>query len=185
VRRPLLVAEDITIRRSLFRVFGVTWSGTRYAWMSPLSWTALGLGVSLANPQDWSAFSVAVAALGYGTALYAANILHSIGHVIAGWAVGAPVESVLVTSTRDVVIYVQPGAASPVRCRLGRALGGPAANLAVGVSMMLAGHSTQTGWLLAAGLVNVCVAVWTLMPVPSLDGWVIWSILTQWKHDGA
>jgi hypothetical protein len=177
VRRPLLVAEDINARRSLFRVFGVSWLATRYAWLSPLSWVTLGLAMAFASRRDADGTGILVAGLGYGAVLCAANILHSVGHMIAGRVVSAPVEAVLVTSTRDVIIYTQPGAAAPARSRVGRALGGPAANLVVGCALMPAGHFAQASWLATAGLVNVGVAIWTLMPVPSLDGWVIWSVL--------
>jgi hypothetical protein len=173
VSRPLLVAEDITARRRLFRLFDVSWLATRYAWAGPLSWTALGFAMALAKPGGAGGARLLIEALGYGVVLYAANILHSVGHVIAGRLVGTPVEAVLVTSTRDVIIYVQPGAAAPAPCRAGRALGGPAANVAVGGALMLAGHLTHASWVSMAGLVNVAVAAWTLMPVPSLDGWVI------------
>jgi hypothetical protein len=181
VRRPLLVAEDITTRRRLFRIIGVSWSATRYAWMSPVSWATLGLATAFASPRGEDAVGILVAGLGYGALLYAANILHSLGHIVAGHVVGAPVETILVTSTRDVTIYAQPGAAAPPFCRVSRALGGPAANLAAGSALMLVGHLAQASWVAIAGLANVCIAVWTLMPVPSLDGWVIWSLLMNWK----
>jgi len=179
VKRPLLVAEDISVRRNLFHVFGVSWSATPYAWASPVSWAALGLVMALASQRDADGATVLVAGLGYGAVLYAANVLHSIGHIIAGQVVGAPVEIVLVTSTRDVIIYRQAGAAAPSRRRLGRALGGPAANLAAGCALILAGHVAEASWLATGGLINVGIAIWTLMPVPSLDGWVIWSTLSH------
>ena len=185
MRKPLLVAEDITTRRSLFRAFGVSWSATRYAWISPLSWATLGLAMAFAGGSDADAATVLIGGLGYGAALYAANILHSVGHVVAGRIVGSPVEAVLMTSTRDVTIYTQPGTAAPARSRLGRALGGPTANLAVGSILILAGHWAQASWMTMTGLVNVGVAAWTFMPVPSLDGWVIWSILIHSKGDAA
>lgn len=185
MRRPFLVAEDITARRSLLRAFGVSWLATRYAWMGPLSWFTLGLAMAFAGRRDADGTPVLVAGLGYGAVLYTANILHSLGHIIAGLVVGAPVKAVLVTSTRDVIIYVQPGAAAPARCRCGRALGGPIANLAVGCALILAGHLAQTAWVAVAGVVNVGVAIWTLMPVPSLDGWVIWGILLHSKGGDA
>ena len=50
--KPLLVLEDITRRRRLFRVFGVTWWATRYAWMSPLCWVGLGLAMALADRRQ-------------------------------------------------------------------------------------------------------------------------------------
>lgn len=179
MKKPLLVLEDINARRSLFRVFGVCWSATRYAWVSPLSWSILGLALAIASQRDEDGTGVLIAGLGYAAVLYAANIIHSLGHIIAGRVVGAPVEIVLVTSTRDVIIYRQAGAAAPSRGRLGRALGGPAANLVLGCALILAGHLTEVPWAGAAGLLNAGVAIWTLMPVPSLDGWVIWSVLTR------
>ena len=183
--RPLLVAEDITARRSLFRVFGVTWSATRYAWVSPLSWATLGLAMAFASQKDAGATRVLTVGIGYAAVLYFSNIFHSVGHVIAGRVAGAPVEVVLVTSTRDVMVYAQPGAAAPARSRLRRALGGPAANLAAGCVLTLAGHVTEASWIIVAGWMNVGISVWTLMPVPSLDGWVIWSILTRSRRGNA
>ena len=183
--KPLLVLEDITRRRRLFRVFDVTWWATRYAWMSPLCWVGLGLAMALADRRQAGAAGVMVAALWYGAVLYAANILHSLGHIIAGRVVGSPVEAILMSSTRDVAIFAQPGATAPPRRRLGRSLGGPLANLAVGCALVFGGHLAQARWAVVSGLINVGVAVWTLMPVPSLDGWVIWSILMRSRSGDA
>lgn len=121
MRKPFLVVEDTSARRSLFRVFGVSWLATRYAWLSPLFWGSLGLAMAFASRASRHGTDVLLAGLGYGAVLYAANIFHSIGHIVAGRAVGTPVEAVLATSTRDVIIYRQPGDAAPARCRLGRA----------------------------------------------------------------
>ena len=141
--------------------------------------------MAFASQEDAGATRVLAAGFEFAAVLYAANILHSVGHVIAGRAVGAPVEVVLVTSTRDVMVYTQPGTAAPARSRLGRALGGPAANLAAGCVLMLAGHVTEASRIIVAGWMNVGISVWTLMPVPSLDGWVIWSILTRSRRGNA
>lgn len=144
-----------------------------------MSWVTLGFAIAFAGQRDADGTGVLVAGLTYAAVLYAANILHTVGHIIAGRVVGSSVDIVLMTSTRDVMIYTQPGAAAPACCRVGRALGGPVANLAVGCALILAGHLTEASWTVAAGAINVGVAIWTLMPVPSLDGWVIWSILTR------
>jgi Zn-dependent protease len=81
------------------------------------------------------------------------------------------------TSTRDVIVYERPGEAEARRRRVGRATGGPAANLAAGLALLLAGWLAHASWVRAAGVINVVVGLWTLMPVPSLDGWVIWRSL--------
>jgi membrane-associated protease RseP (regulator of RpoE activity) len=83
------------------------------------------------------------------------------------------------TSTRDVIVYERPGTIASPRCRLGRALGGPAANLAAGCALLLVGRLGHVRWAGMAGVINVVVGVWTLMPVPSLDGWVIWGSLAR------
>jgi len=183
--KPLLVVEDVRTRRPILRAFGVSWWATRYAWVAPLCWVGLGLAVALAERRRSDGAEMARAALWYGAVLYAANILHSLGHVVAGRYAGSPVEMILATSTRDVVIYAQPGSSAPARGRLGRSLGGPLANMAVGCCLVLGGHLTHASWVVTGGLMNVCVAVWTLMPVPSLDGWVIWATLTRSRIDDA
>jgi hypothetical protein len=176
-----MVAEQIAVSRRLFKVGGVSWSATRYAWLSPASWVVLGLAMALGSRRSADISGVLVDGVGYGAMLYGASIVHSLGHIVAGRLAGATVETVLLTSTRDVIIYCQPGAAAPPRRRLVRALGGPAANLAVGCTLILAGDLAETWWVGMAGLVSVCVALWTLMPVPSLDGWVIWGTVTRLK----
>jgi len=69
VKRPLLVAEGISVRRNLFHVFGVSWSATPYAWASPVSWAALGLVMAFAGQRDADGAAVLVAGLGYGAVL--------------------------------------------------------------------------------------------------------------------
>ncbi len=177
MKKTLLVAEDLSTRRNLFHVFGVSWSATRYAWVSPMFWAALGVVIALASQRNADGIEVLVAGFGYAAVLCGANIVHSVGHIIAGRIVGAPVEIVLVTSTRDVIIYRQAGAHAPDRRRLGRALGGPAANAALGCTLIAAGCMIEGSWFVIAGLMNVAIALWTLMPIPSLDGGVIWRML--------
>jgi len=135
--------------------------------------------MAFASQEDAGATRVLAAGIGYAAVPYCSNIPHSVGHVIAGHIVGAPVEVVLVTSTRDVMVCAQPGTAAPARSRLRRALGGPAANLAAGCVLTLAGHVTEASWIVVAGWMIVGIAFWTLMPVPSLDGWVVWSLWTR------
>lgn len=185
MRKPLLVAEDINQRRCLFRTAGISWQATRYAWVSPLFWAALGLIMAMADRRITGAAGVIATGLGHGLALCLANAVHSLGHIVAGRLAGSPVAAVLLTSTRDVIIYRQPGAAAPALSRLGRAAGGPAASLAVGVVLLLAGRWAQLSWMHSPGIINLGVAALTILPVPSLDGKVIWSSLIRLKGGDA
>jgi hypothetical protein len=176
-QQPLLVAEDLTPRWNLFRLFGVRWQATRYGWLSIAWWAALGCAVAFVERLNASQAGWLLAGVEYGAVLMCSNVFHSLGHVIAGRAIGSPVHTVLTTSTRDVIIYERPGTAELQRRRLGRALGGPAASLAAGCALLLVGRVAHASWVVMAGVFNVGVCLWTLMPVPSLDGWVVWHSL--------
>lgn len=177
--KPLLVAEALTPRRTLFRLLGATWQATRYGWLSVAWWMALGCTVALTARLRGGDSGWLVDGLACGAVLMLSNVLHSLGHVVAGRAVASPVRVVLTTSTRDVIVYGRPGETESPRRRVGRALGGPAANLAAGCAPLLAGGLARASWARAAGVINVAVGLWTLMPVPSLDGWVIWRSLAR------
>jgi Zn-dependent protease len=115
--------------------------------------------------------------------LCAVDFLHSVGHVLAGRLVGSPMAVNLVTATRDVAVYARPGSSASRRERLGRALGGPALNLLCGILALPLGHIIGGDWLGMFGLFNLCIGVWTLLPIPTLDGAVIWGALLGTERD--
>jgi hypothetical protein len=175
VPKPFLVAEALTPRWRLFRFFGAQWQATRWGWLSVAWWITLGCAVAFAARLRGTGSGWLVDGLAWGAVLMLSNVLHSLGHVLAGRVVESPVRAVLTTSTRDVIVYERPGEAESPRRRVGRAMGGPAANLAAGCALLLAGWLAHASWARVAGVMNVVVGMWTLMPVPSLDGWVIWG----------
>lgn len=79
------------------------------------------------------------------------------------------------TATSDVSVYARKGPEAPRGRRIQRPLGGPVANLAVGALALAAASMTGTGWLTMFGLFNLLIGSWTLLPVPTLDGAVIWG----------
>jgi hypothetical protein len=181
------VLEDTSprSRRTLFRIAGVTWAATRYAWVSPLFWTALGMAVAWAGRRGEPIEEALLVGCGYGLALYVSNALHSVGHIVAGRVAGAPMGTNLLTSTRDVTIYLQPGASVPRRPRVARALGGPVANLVCGIVALAASGVGLPRWFARVGYINIGVGLWTLAPVRSMDGWVIWRTLLGFDRDHA
>lgn len=181
--RPFLVAEETgpAFRRTLFRLFGITWAATRYAWLGPLFWCAMGILIALAEQRPpGDSFTVGV---GYGLLLYASNVLHTVGHIVFGRLAKAPMAVNVLTSTRDVNVYVQPGASAPPGRRMLRALGGPLANVLGGLAAFAPSWIFATRWLSMFGYFNLAIGFWTLAPIPSLDGWVIWR--TVFRGDRA
>jgi Zn-dependent protease len=188
--RPLLVLEDIAHpSRRLFTALGVEWWATRWAWAGPLFWLALGWGVAWGERMGqgdavaWGGAQTLWAGAAYGALLWLTNLTHTLGHVVASLAVGTPMDAVVVTSTRDVTVYRGAKRTAPPGVRALRSLGGPLANVLVGVVTvgLEAGPPTPGGaadgtpWLLVFGVLNLCVAAWTLAPVPTLDGWIVWG----------
>jgi len=176
MQRPFLVLEDTGpgARRELFRLFGVTWAATRYAWMGPLVWIALGVVIAASEEHTEWGWRSLLAGVGYGLLLIATNALHTLGHIAAGRMAGSPMAVNVLTSTRDVNVYREPGASAPPRLRRLRSLGGPAANLVFGLAAVAAARLLGSRGALMFGYMNIAVALWTLVPLPTMDGWVVW-----------
>lgn len=175
--RPFLVFEDVasTSRHRLFALLGVEWVATRYAWIEPLFFTSLGLfGSAIARSASPPSGRL-IQGLGWGLFLYLCNAVHSLGHIIFGRAVGAPMNANLLTATRDVSLYEDDRRTVSDHVRAVRAMGGPAANLALGALVLGLAHSLGSDWLSMCGYLSLGVAAWTLMPVPTLDGWILWK----------
>ena len=177
--RPLLVLEDTTRPRwRLFSLFGVEWWATRWAWAGPLFWVALGWVVA------WSADAGTGLGMlhrigvgtGYGALLWLVGVVHTLGHVATSRLAGTPMDAVVLTSTRDVTVYRGARRSVSERVRVVRSMGGPLANAVVGAAALAVGVPMDggAGWLRTFGVFNLCIAVWTLAPVPTMDGWIVW-----------
>lgn len=175
MKRPFLVFEDTSpqSRRELFRFLGVTFMATRFAALGPLMWIALGIVTAFA--ETGRAFTIAVLANGiiYGVFLICCTAIHTLGHIVAGRLVGAPMDANLMTATRDVNVYVTHGADTPRRARIGRSLGGPAANIVAGLVFVVLWRWSGERLLQMFGIISVTIGVFTLMPIPTLDGFTI------------
>ncbi|HSW29115.1 MAG TPA: hypothetical protein VLH75_06400 [Longimicrobiales bacterium] len=177
--RPLLVLEDTTRPRwRLFSFFAVEWWATGWAWAGPLFWVALGWAVAGGADAGTGSGALQRVAVGtvYGAFLWLANVVHTLGHVAAARVAGTPMDAVVVTSTRDVNVYRGAKREVGERSRVVRSMGGPLANAAVGAAAVAVGVQMDgvAGWLRTFGVFNLCIAVWTLMPVPTMDGWIVW-----------
>jgi Zn-dependent protease len=174
--RPLFVVDDIRSpgRTFLFTVARVRIEATRHAWMAPITWLVFGLLIAVLDGDNGSAVSIVAKAAVFAAALYSANVLHSVGHILAGRMVGAPMDILLLTSTRDVTLYLTDPSTYPVGVRVGRSLGGPAANMVVALLCFSLTATLRAPWLESLAAVNLAIGLWTLCPIPTMDGWVIW-----------
>jgi hypothetical protein len=180
--RPLFFFEDIRspMRKDLFTVAGVRVQSTRYAWLAVPNWIGFGLFIAFVGSSDSSHF--VPTGLLYGAFLYLANVIHSLGHIIAGKIVQSPMDILLLTATRDVTLYLKDQATYPAGKRIRRSLGGPISNLAAGLVGLGMTALFRTAWLEIFAIANLGAGLWTLCPVPTMDGWVIWSTLLSHRQ---
>ena len=96
--------------------------------------------------------------------------------------VQAPVSYVLITATVNVTHYDDTEKQSS-RVHVGRSLGGPVANLILGfLSGILYVTATPSPLLLFFSVVCILMGLMTLLPIPTLDGAVIWHNLRDAHH---
>jgi Zn-dependent protease len=115
-----------------------------------------------------------LAGLGYGLIFVGSQVVHAAGHMVSGKLIDAPMDALLVTMTRWVNVYDDTGKRIPRRVHLGRALGGPIANLLVGTVFLLFALTNGGSLLWAGAVVNLLAGLGALLPFPSVDGAVIW-----------
>ena len=177
--RPLLVFEDISSapRRRLFRVLGVEVMATPYARLSVPFFCILGILIAFGQRPEAVGLRTFIVGLVYGLLLSFTNVLHSLGHILAAKKVGAPMEILLLTGTRDVTLYRKEDPEPSKWMFIGRSLGGPVANMLAGFIALGIWCLFEDAWSLSFCVFNFAIAAWTLCPVPSMDGWIIWGEL--------
>lgn len=173
------IVEDLeTVRRiPLGTLWGVRVTATPIAWLSPLLFFALRMLMNLVTMRGTMAARLKEAAL-FSLATQITNPAHAFGHILSGTLAGSPMDELLITATRDVNIYHGDQDAVAGQVHLARALGGPLMNLAVAglCSRLLRALRPGLGADVIAQLAatNHFYGLGGLLPLPSVDGWVIW-----------
>ena len=166
-------------RRRLFVLMGVPWEATPRAWVSPFLAASLGVLVALAAPSGDPAGTRILTGIGFGALLYAAVVVHSIGHVFSGRAVGSPMSANVLTATFHANEYAESPEPVPGHVHIGRALGGPLANFAIGLVAVGLNAGLHSVWLSYFSQANLIFGVLALLPIPTIDGSVIWRELLR------
>jgi Zn-dependent protease len=142
----------------------------------------LGMGIILAfifSADNQFPMKVLVG-IGYGFLIIFSIFCHGIGGVISSRMVNAPVSSIIVTATVSVMQFDDEGEVSS-RVHIGRSLGSPIFNLLAGlIAIVIYLFVAHNQFIIFFGWVNIIFGVFTLLPIPSLDGAVIFREL--WKR---
>jgi hypothetical protein len=118
----------------------------------------------------------------YGLVLFVSNILHTVGHIVAGKIVGAPGAGVRATALVNINTHRCKAGVCTKWTHIGRSLGGPVVNFLIAASALSLTSQHGAAWLSFLGKANLVVGIWALLPIPTLDGWVVWGELLGFRR---
>jgi hypothetical protein len=185
-QRPPYVVEPppAVPGRRVGSLLGAEWYLSQYAWVAPLWVLALGGAVARRTTSGRSVAEIGRLGGGYALLTAASMVCHQLGQLAGGRVVGAPLSGEVFTATLAYQLYPAEGD-QPSHVHLARALGGPLANLLVGMAALLAWsfglRSRLLGYL--AGL-NLAFAAASMAPIPTMDGGVVVRELRRRRAPG-
>lgn len=161
---------------------GSEWFATPHAWAGIPLVCALGMLVAWVGDPRQSLSVILLAGAGYGAQILIMIFIHSLGHVMAGRFMGIRTGTVLVTATFHVNRHV----CDPLVCtkwtHIGRSAGGPIATMAAGLIALILFSVGDVHAVYFFAASNLIVGATTLLPIPRLDGWVIWGELLGFRR---
>jgi len=173
------ILEDLdTVRRiKLGRFWDVNIFITPLTWLNPFIFFGLYFAINLLKTRLTLSDRLIEASF-FTLAVEIAIALHTFGHLLSGKMVHSAMNQLLITATREVTLYDGDQSQISSRVHLGRSLGGPLFNLfSAGIFFILI-RSVEPGfWMnLLSSLisVNLFLGLGSFLPIPSVDGEVIW-----------
>lgn len=157
--------------------WGVRVTVTPLIWLNPLLFLGLYLFLHWSDfaSDKFPFFSAAILSV---VAIDLTTLIHAFGHILGGKLVRSPMDELLLTATRGVNIYQGEQSRLPSSIHLGRALGGPILNLLIGIPLYALLATLPRGGMydlvLALASTNLFFGLGALLPLPSVDGQVIW-----------
>jgi Zn-dependent protease len=178
----LFVFENFTKaeRTKFFSLLGVVFFRTKRTWLNlPIM---LSTGILLAfifSPGNTPQQKI-IDGIFYGLLIMLTLFLHTLGHVISSRMVGAPTDYVLMTATVTIIQF-DDTEELPSRIHVGRSLGGPIANIILGIIFFALSQKTGNHFVNLFAWANIALGAVTILPIPTLDGPVIFRELINWR----
>jgi hypothetical protein len=178
------IIEDIdTVRRiPIGRFWGIRLLVTPITWLGPFVFFGLYFLINLLD-SNLSLADRLYQSLLFTIAVEITTVLHAFGHILSGKMVNSAMDELMITTTRDVNLYHGDQSIIPSHIHLIRSLGGPVFNLiVVGLLTVLAPYTVPGFWFgLVASLISVnsFFGFGSFLPIPSVDGEVIWRELLR------
>jgi predicted MFS family arabinose efflux permease len=154
-------------RRRVGHLRDVSVAVTRGWWLPPA--LTLGAGQLLGRVRGRADHPVR-RGLGYSAAIGAASAVHALGHIQTARMVEAPMDTLLLTPIRLYTLYDDTGKTITRDQDIGRAIGGPAANVSIGMGALLLSLVLKNRYLRFFGVASTLFGLAALIPAAGNDG---------------
>ncbi|MBK9125814.1 MAG: hypothetical protein IPM16_22170 [Chloroflexi bacterium] len=158
----------------LFTFWGIPVTLGRQAWQFVVSKLVFGAILAVLFHLGKGLGELIVITLGYTLIIHSFPILHTVGHVISSKRVQPPMTELRVIPLAIQTRYsADPDQLAPT-VHLNRALGGPIMNLVLGALGLIWWASSGSHYAVLFTVGNLFFAFGALLPIPHIDGEVIW-----------
>ena len=167
-----------TVRRiPIGKFWNVTLLITPLTWLGPFIFFSFHFILNLFNSQ-LTLNERLYQSMIFTIAVEITTVLHAFGHILSGKIVNSAMDELLITTTRDVNLYHGDQSTVPGYIHVARSAGGPLFNLLMaGIFSVFSPFVSSGFWsALTASLIstNLFFGLGGLLPIPSVDGEVIW-----------
>lgn len=179
------ILEDLdTVRKIRIGSFwNVSLLITPLTWLSPFVFFGLHFLLNLLDTR-LTLNERLIQSIYFVIAVELTTAIHAFGHILSGKLVHSAMDELLITATRDVNLYHSDQSKVPGYVHLVRSLGGPLINILVGVVCILIAPSISPGFWIGVNnsmvSTNLFFGLGSFLPVPSVDGQVIWREIINW-----
>lgn len=179
------ILEDLdTVRKIRIGSFwNVSLLITPLTWLSPFVFFGLHFLLNLLDTR-LTLNERLIQSIYFVIAVELTTAIHAFGHILSGKLVHSAMDELLITATRDVNLYHGDQNKVHGYVHLVRSLGGPLINILVGVVCILIAPSISPGFWTGVNnsmvSTNLFFGLGSFLPVPSVDGQVIWREIINW-----
>lgn len=173
-----------TVRRiRIGQFWNVSLLITPLTWLSPFVFFGLHFFINLLDTR-LALDERLIQSMYFALAVELTTVIHAFGHILSGKMVNSAMDELLITTTRDVNVYHGDQSKIPGYVHLVRSLGGPVINIIIGVLCIFAAQWIPPGFWKGVNTsmisTNFFFGFGGLLPVPSVDGEVIWREIINW-----
>jgi Zn-dependent protease len=165
--------------RVLLTVLGIPFTVNGQSWQFVPPKLVIGIIVALIAKTGSSVFECVGWGIVYGLLLVTLLCLHILGHILASKLTSPPMSEARITPVLIQTLYPD-NANTSGRTHLIRSLGGPIMTVLLGLISLVVWTMLGNHVLLFFALANFAIALIVLLPLPTVDGDVIWREVGQW-----